>query len=177
MRGWVCRLQLLLVLASAVIFRSESRWTHDHMLLSQIRDSPQTWRARPPNLHPPATGWLSYSQELCSFSVACTTRRASTRVSLSRVSAASEFGVICTAAFMVSRILGRCLLLVRIPGDGRFRSNGLVSTNLHLFICVFMDTFVKYPAMVCVQESYIRGNLFANSFHRNDLNITIIIII
>jgi hypothetical protein len=37
--GWVCRLQLLLVLASAVIFRSESRGTHDHILSSQIRDS------------------------------------------------------------------------------------------------------------------------------------------
>jgi hypothetical protein len=39
-RGWVCRLKLLLVLASAVILRSESRGTHDHILLSQIRDSP-----------------------------------------------------------------------------------------------------------------------------------------
>jgi hypothetical protein len=34
-----CRLQLLLVLASAVILRSEFRGTHDHILLSQIRDS------------------------------------------------------------------------------------------------------------------------------------------
>jgi hypothetical protein len=40
MRGWVCRLQLLLGLASAVIFTSESRETHDHILLSRIRDSP-----------------------------------------------------------------------------------------------------------------------------------------
>jgi hypothetical protein len=40
MRGWVCRLQLLLVLVRAVILRSESRGTHDHILLSQIRDSP-----------------------------------------------------------------------------------------------------------------------------------------
>jgi hypothetical protein len=39
-RGWVCRLQLLLGLASAVILRSESRGTHDHILLSHIRDSP-----------------------------------------------------------------------------------------------------------------------------------------
>jgi hypothetical protein len=39
MREWVCRLQLLLGLASAVILRSESRGTHDHILLSQIRDS------------------------------------------------------------------------------------------------------------------------------------------
>jgi hypothetical protein len=39
-RGWVCRLQLLLVLASAVILVSKSRGTHDHMLLFRIRDSP-----------------------------------------------------------------------------------------------------------------------------------------
>jgi hypothetical protein len=39
-RGWVCRSQLLLGLASTVILRSESRETHYHILLSQIRDSP-----------------------------------------------------------------------------------------------------------------------------------------
>jgi hypothetical protein len=38
--GYFCRLQLLLVLASAVILGSESRETRDHILLSQIRDSP-----------------------------------------------------------------------------------------------------------------------------------------
>jgi hypothetical protein len=37
MRERVCRLKLLLVLASAVIFASESRGTRDHILLSQIR--------------------------------------------------------------------------------------------------------------------------------------------
>jgi hypothetical protein len=40
MRGWVCRLQLLLVLPSAVILGSESCRTHDNILLSQIGDSP-----------------------------------------------------------------------------------------------------------------------------------------
>jgi hypothetical protein len=39
-RGRVCRLELLLVLASAVNFGSESRRTHNHILLSQIRDFP-----------------------------------------------------------------------------------------------------------------------------------------
>jgi hypothetical protein len=59
-RGRVCRLQLLLVLASAVIFGSESRRTRGHILLSQIRDFPfrrllrlagSWWRysARPPH--------------------------------------------------------------------------------------------------------------------------------
>jgi hypothetical protein len=45
-RGWLCRLQLLLALARAAI-RSETRGTHDHILLSQIRD-------RSPYLYPPA---------------------------------------------------------------------------------------------------------------------------
>jgi hypothetical protein len=39
-RGRVCRLQLLLDLASAVILGSESLETRDHILLSQIRDFP-----------------------------------------------------------------------------------------------------------------------------------------
>jgi hypothetical protein len=39
-RGRLCCLQLLLVLARAVIHRAESRGTHDHILLSRIRDSP-----------------------------------------------------------------------------------------------------------------------------------------
>jgi hypothetical protein len=38
-RERVCRLQLLLVLASAVIIGSESHGTRDHIFLSQIRDS------------------------------------------------------------------------------------------------------------------------------------------
>jgi hypothetical protein len=40
MRGRVCRLQLLLVLASEVILGSESSRSHDHNLPSQIRDFP-----------------------------------------------------------------------------------------------------------------------------------------
>jgi hypothetical protein len=36
---WVCRLQLLLTLASIVILGSESRGTRDHILLSQIETS------------------------------------------------------------------------------------------------------------------------------------------
>jgi hypothetical protein len=39
-RGWVCRLQLLFFLFSALILGSESLGTDDHILCSQIRDSP-----------------------------------------------------------------------------------------------------------------------------------------
>jgi hypothetical protein len=64
-RGWVCHLQLPLVLDSKVIFRFESRGTHDHILLSQIRDSPYldgqvpvfiSPRNRVAQLHPQALG-------------------------------------------------------------------------------------------------------------------------
>jgi hypothetical protein len=66
-RGRVCRLQLLLVLASSVILGSESRGTHDYILLSQIRDSPSlegqvpifiSPRNRVARLYPQALGSL-----------------------------------------------------------------------------------------------------------------------
>jgi hypothetical protein len=67
MRGWVCGLQLLLVLASVVILRSESRGTYDHILLSQIRNFPNlkgqvpvfvSPRNRVARLYPKALGSL-----------------------------------------------------------------------------------------------------------------------
>jgi hypothetical protein len=61
-RRQVCHLQLLLVLVSADILGSESRRTRDHILRSQIQDSP-TGRARFPYLYPPGTGWPSYTPQ------------------------------------------------------------------------------------------------------------------
>jgi hypothetical protein len=60
MRGCVCRLQLLLVLASAVILGSESSRTHTHILLSQIRDSPNM-EGQVPVFISPGTQWSSYT--------------------------------------------------------------------------------------------------------------------
>jgi hypothetical protein len=66
-RGWVCRLKLLLILASAVILRSESRGIHDHILVPHIRDSPNlegqvpvfvSSRIRMALLYPQALGTL-----------------------------------------------------------------------------------------------------------------------
>jgi hypothetical protein len=54
-RGRVCHLQLLLALASAGIFGSESRRTRGHILLSQIRDFPFRRLLRL------AWSWWSYS--------------------------------------------------------------------------------------------------------------------
>jgi hypothetical protein len=65
MGEWVCRLQLLLVLASAVILGSESHGTCDHIFLPQISDSPNlegqvpvfiSPRNRVAQLHPQALG-------------------------------------------------------------------------------------------------------------------------
>jgi hypothetical protein len=67
MRGWVCRLQLLLALARALILGSESRETHNKIVLSQIRDSPNlegqvpvfiSPRNRVAQLYPQALGSL-----------------------------------------------------------------------------------------------------------------------
>jgi hypothetical protein len=63
----MCRLQLLPVLASEVILGSESGRAHDHILLSQVRDSPNledqvplfiSPRNREAQLYPQALGSL-----------------------------------------------------------------------------------------------------------------------
>jgi hypothetical protein len=79
-REQICRLQLLLGLASEVIFRSESHGPHDHILLSQIRDSPNL-EARSPYLYSLGTGWSSYiPRHWVPFSSPPTTRRATVEV-------------------------------------------------------------------------------------------------
>jgi hypothetical protein len=59
-RGQVCRLQLLLVLSSALILGSESRGNHEQILLSQIRDPPLPGGPSPQEqsgpVIPPGTG-------------------------------------------------------------------------------------------------------------------------
>jgi hypothetical protein len=70
MRGWVGHLQLLLVLANAVILRSESHGTHDHILLSQIRDSPNLEDQVPVFVSPRNRVARLYPQELDSLFVA-----------------------------------------------------------------------------------------------------------
>jgi hypothetical protein len=145
MRGRVCRLQLLLILASAVILWSESRGTRDHSLLSQIRDFPfclllrltgLRWRYSTP-LHTGLTE-RSHVSSLYNFG------KDRIEITTSNISSIRCCGNLCW-----------------------FRSSGLVATSLHLFIFLSMDTFVKHLAMVCVHESHLRINMFANSLPRN----------
>jgi hypothetical protein len=63
MREWVCHLQLLPAFANAFILGFESRGTHDHILMFQIRDFPFCRLLRLAGLWwrystPPPHGWL-----------------------------------------------------------------------------------------------------------------------
>jgi hypothetical protein len=69
-RGWACRLQLLLGFASAVILSYVSRRTHDNILLSQIRDSPNLEGQIPVFISPRNRVIQLYPQALCSHFVA-----------------------------------------------------------------------------------------------------------
>jgi hypothetical protein len=73
-RGWFCRLQLLLVLASVVIYESESRGTRVHILLCEIRHCPfrrllrfagLRWRYSTPPPRGIPTHWLNWLWVLC----------------------------------------------------------------------------------------------------------------
>jgi hypothetical protein len=78
-RAWVCRLQLLLVLASALILRSESRETH-HILFYQIRDSPNLEGQVPVFISPLNRVAQLYPRHWDPFSSPPTTRRATVEV-------------------------------------------------------------------------------------------------
>jgi hypothetical protein len=69
-RERVCRLQLLLVLASVVILESESRGIHDHILLFHIRDSPNLESQVPVFISPRNRVAQLYPQALGSHFVA-----------------------------------------------------------------------------------------------------------
>jgi hypothetical protein len=70
MRGWVCLLQLLLVLVSAVILGSEYRGTYDHILLSQFQDSTNVGSQVPVFISPRNRLTQLYPQVLGSLFVA-----------------------------------------------------------------------------------------------------------
>jgi hypothetical protein len=79
-RGWVCLLQLLLAFASAVILMSESRGTHDHILLSQIRDFANLEGQVPVFICPRDKVTQLYPRHWVPFSSPLTTRKATVEV-------------------------------------------------------------------------------------------------
>jgi hypothetical protein len=80
MRGWVCRLRLLLALASKVILWSEFRGTHNHILLSWVRDSPNLEGQVPVCISPRKRG-ICYTPRLwVPFSSPPTIRRSTVEV-------------------------------------------------------------------------------------------------
>jgi hypothetical protein len=104
MRGWVCLFQLLLVLASAVILRSESHGTHDHILLSQIQDSPNL-EGKVPAFIPPRKRVPGYTpRQWVPFSSSPMTRRAALEVfepAFTRVSSHSvNCGYVCMCVYI-----------------------------------------------------------------------------
>jgi hypothetical protein len=80
MRGWVCRLRSLLVLASAVILGSDCRGIHDHILRSQIEDFPNLEGQFPVFICPRDRVSLLYPQALGSCPSPLKTRRATVQV-------------------------------------------------------------------------------------------------
>jgi hypothetical protein len=80
MRGWVYRLQLLLALDSSVILGSESRGTHDHISLSQIRDLTKLEDQFPVFISPRNRWPSSTPRHWVPFSSPPTTRRATVEV-------------------------------------------------------------------------------------------------
>jgi hypothetical protein len=79
-RGWICRLQLLLVLASAVVLGFKSRGTHDHILLSQIRDFSNLEGQVPVFISPRNRVTQLYPRHWVPFPSPLTTRRATVEV-------------------------------------------------------------------------------------------------
>jgi hypothetical protein len=80
MRDGVCRLQLLLALARAFILGSEFRGSHDHILLSQIRDSPNLEGQVPVFVSPGNKVAQLYPRHWVPFSPPPTTCRATVEV-------------------------------------------------------------------------------------------------
>jgi hypothetical protein len=80
MRGWICRLQLLLALAGAVILGSESRGIRGHILLCRIRGSSNLEGQVPIFIFPRNRVSQLYPRHWVSFSSPSTTCRATVEV-------------------------------------------------------------------------------------------------
>jgi hypothetical protein len=114
MRVWVCCLQLLLA-SPAQSFSGPIPAELVYRLKFEI---PPTWRARSPYLYLPGTGWHGYApRHQRPFSSLPTTRRATVEVFDPSSTPEFAFILVCTAAYIVSGLHGKCWLLVCIHGN------------------------------------------------------------
>jgi hypothetical protein len=120
MRGRVYHLQLLLALASADILRSESCGTHNHILLSQIRNSPNlegqvpvciSTRNRVARLYPQSKSKLLYDWRFTAnqFVLASSPLRPRTRDFFS-----FQLNSCCNSPYVTSSLTRRWGCLLRI---------------------------------------------------------------
>jgi hypothetical protein len=126
-RGWVCSLQLLLGLASEVLLRCESHGTHEHILLSQIRDFPNMEGQVPVFISPRNRMVQLYPQALGSLFSPPTTRRATVEVFDPASTRDSDLNSILFSSYIAYPYPRKCLLITSIHGN--VFHNELVSKN------------------------------------------------
>jgi hypothetical protein len=168
----------MLVLASAVILRSESHGTHDHILLSQIRDSPNL-EGQVPVFISPKTWWPSYTpRHWVPFSSPPTTHRAtvevfdpaSTRDSLTTQNQSSEL-VVQTLLVITSRhgpgrkhpVYIVVDQLLQLPSNGNVETASAWTTKKTQFFyrCVRV-CYGRYLATTyCLQSHRLETGLYA----------------
>jgi hypothetical protein len=124
-RGQVCRLQLQLVLASAVILGSVFHETHDHILLSQIRDSP--------NLEGQVPVFISLRNRAAEFmciiykNLVCTSQE-TYYGTLQRPTGQCSLG-------KESLFIVRTIRNTQTQSVGRLQSSGILKRVLHIVTC------------------------------------------
>jgi hypothetical protein len=138
MRGWVCHLQLLLALSSAVISGPSPVGLMTTFYCLKF-ETPQTWRTRSLYLYTPGTGWPSYTpRHWVPFSLPPMTRRATVEV----------FDPVSTRGYPALPELDFWLDLgfpLCNVGTDRQRK--------HLSITYPRKRLFYHPAMVCFQEA------------------------
>jgi hypothetical protein len=138
-RRRVCRLQLLLVLSSAVILGSEPRGTHDHILLSQIPDSPNL-EGQVPVFIPPGRWWPSFTpRHWVPFSSPPTTRSAMVEVfepaSTKGMTNGSDPRYIASSRTPQKTNFPTVLLLLRHETIGKDRVENIASHSYSIVVC------------------------------------------
>jgi hypothetical protein len=167
---WVCRLQLLLTLASAVILGSKSRGTRDHILLPQIWNSPNL-EGQVPVFLSPGTGWPNYTPtHWVPFSSPPTTRRAT--ASTRGLNSPTNYffitifhepnrkhrfqqGVFTDPLFRKGLhnsvlLLLRACMLRALPCNGRCLQRDYLATGLYATICAGQCIPLRYSWKVCI---------------------------